>query len=452
MYTDTHTHLFLKNFADDIPAVIKRAIDQQIDIMIIPAIDMASSEEVMKLCGDYPGVYGAVGVHPHDCKDFSTQDLQKIAEFAQNPKIVAIGEIGLDYFYDFTPRNIQIDSFRAQLDLALKLDLPVIVHNRDSDEDMMKIMQSYAGAGLRAQFHCFGGSPALLEELVAMHHYISFTGNITFRKLDSIRELSLRVPLSQLLLETDSPFMTPVPHRGKRNEPAYIPLIAETHAQLRGLTKEEIGQVTTFNAFKFFGIQKTSGLTYTYKLGKALYINVSNRCNADCVFCARKENPVLHGYNLGMAKSEEPDASVYINEIKDPRQYSEIVFCGYGEPTIRWETIREVAIWVKANGGNTRINTNGHGNIINKRNIAPEMEAIIDSISISLNSHDKSQYANLMRLPETYYDEMLDFAQKCKPFVKDVVLSVVDYPEVDVTASKAVADSIGVQFRVRGYF
>lgn len=452
MFTDTHAHLYLKNFSEDLPQVMKRAKDAGIDLIILPSIDMNSTESVLRLCNEYPGVYGAVGVHPHDCKDFSEADVKRLAELAIDSKIIAIGEIGLDYFYDFTPREKQISAFTRQLDLALELDLPVIVHNRDSDEDMSRIMQRYAGSGLRAQFHCYSGSEDLLKQLIALHHYVSFTGNITFKKMDSIRNLSLLVPLPQLLLETDSPFMTPVPHRGKRNEPELIPLIAETHASLRGLTAKEIGEITTFNAFKFFGIKHSTGLTKTYQLGDALYINVSNRCNADCVFCARHTDPVLHGYNLKMSKTEEPAAAEYLSEIGDPKKYSEIVFCGYGEPSIRWDVVREVATRIKEQGGKTRMNTNGHGNLINKRDIAPEMAGVLDSVSISLNSHDKKQYAEIMRLPESYFEEMLRFAQACLPYVPEVVLSVVDYPGVDIEAAKQVAEATGTKFRVRGYF
>jgi TatD DNase family protein len=255
------------------------------------------------------------------------------------------------------------------------------------------------------------------------------------------------------MLETDSPFMTPVPFRGKRNEPAYVSYVAQQVADVHKISLEDVGRITSLNAFRFFGIGKAPKTNFTYLIGNSLYINVTNRCNADCTFCRRKEDPFLNGYNLGMKKSEEPPAEVYISEIGDPKKYDEIVFCGYGEPTIRWDVVKEVGRYVKANGGSTRINTNGHGNIINKKNITPEMKDIIDVVSISFNTFDSKQYAELMRVSEDHFEEMKKFAALAKLYVKKVVMSVVSLDEVEIEKSrKVVEEEIGVEFRVREYF
>ena len=193
-------------------------------------------------------------------------------------------------------------------------------------------------------------------------------------------------------------------------------------------------------------------LTYTYKIGESLYINVTNRCNADCVFCDRKGAATIEGYNLKMAKSEEPEAAVYLNEIGDPTKYKEIVFCGYGEPTIRWEVVKEIAKSVKENGGKTRINTDGHGNIINKRDITPEMEGLIDTVSISLNSVYPDQYAKLMRVEPEMHGEMIEFAKRASKYTH-VVMSIVGIDEVDAEAAKKfVTETMGVDFRERPFF
>ena len=194
------------------------------------------------------------------------------------------------------------------------------------------------------------------------------------------------------------------------------------------------------------------GLTYTYQIRDSLYINVTNRCNADCVFCDRKGAATIEGYNLKMAKSEEPDADAYIKEIGDPTKYKEIVFCGYGEPTIRWEIVKEVARYVKDNGGKTRLNTDGHGNVINKRDITPELEGLIDTVSISLNSVDPIQYAELMRVDPQMHAEMISFAKKADKY-SHVVMSIVGISEVDSQAAKKfVTEEMGVDFREREYF
>lgn len=453
MFIDTHSHLFYPNFEEDLDQVLHNAKQAGVSYILVPATDLSTAQRVIELTDKYEMVYGAVGVHPHDSKDWDSSFIQKIEVLAKHKKIVAIGEIGLDYYYDFSPKERQIEAFKSQIELALKLDLPVIIHNRDSDDDMMSIIRGYCGAGLKAQFHCFNSSIENAVELVNMNYMISFTGNITFKKADDLRNIAKHIPPAQLLLETDSPFMTPVPHRGKRNEPAYVKFIAEQIAELHNLRIEDVARITSFNAFRTYGIGSKPDTVFTYKLGEALYINVTNRCNANCVFCKRKDDPTLGGYNLGMERTDEPDAEVYIKEIGDPKNYKEIVFCGYGEPTIRWDVVKVVAKYIKENGGKTRLNTNGHGNAINKRDISPELSGIIDVVSISLNTFNPKQYSELMGLKVSYFNEMINFAKGAKQYVEKVVMSIVSVDEVDIERSRKIAEeNIGAEFRVREYF
>jgi len=453
MFINTHAHLFYPNLEEDLDEVIARAKQNLVEYILVPAADIKTSEQVIDLTEKYEMVYGAVGVHPHDTKNWNSSFISKIEKLAKNKKIVAIGEIGLDYYYDFSPKEKQIEAFKSQIDLALKLDLPVIIHNRDSDEDIMEIIRSYCGAGLKAQFHCFNGTLENAMELVGMNFMISFTGNVTFKKADNLRKILQHIPPENLLLETDSPFMTPVPHRGKRNEPANVKYIADQIAELHKLRLIDVARITSFNAFRTFGIGSKGESVFTYTLGNSLYINVTNRCNANCVFCKRKENPVLRGYNLGMERNDEPSADVYIKEIGDPKNYSEIVFCGYGEPTIRWEIVKQVSKFVKDNGGKTRLNTNGHGNVINKKDITPEMKGLIDEVSISLNTFDPKQYEELVGLETSYFDEMIDFAKKSKSFVEKVVMTIVSIDEIDIErARKITEEEIGAEFRIREFF
>ena len=453
MFIDTHAHLFFDNFKEDLNEVLNRAKENSVDYIIVPATDLKTAHEAISLSEKYEQIYATVGIHPHDTKDWNDSLINEIEKLAKHPKVVGIGEIGLDYYYDFSPKDQQIKAFKSQLDLSLKLNLPVVIHNRDSDADMMEIINSYCGSGLKAQFHCYNGSLKDAIELMKMNHFISFTGNITFKKSNELREILKKINLNHLMLETDSPFMTPVPHRGKRNEPAYVKLVAQQIADVHKISVEEVGNITSLNTFRFFGIGNVPKTSFTYLLDKSLYINVTNRCNADCTFCRRKEDPFLRGYNLGMKKSEEPQAEVYIKEIGDPKKFDEIVFCGYGEPTIRWDVIKKVAAYVKQNGGKTRINTDGHGNLINKKDITPEMKDLIDVVSISFNSADPKQYAELMRVSENHFEAMKEFAIKSKPFVKKVVMTVVSLDEVEIEKSrKVVVDDIGAEFRVRNYF
>ncbi len=452
MFIDTHAHLFFPNFNGEVDQIIERAHAAGVESIIVPATNLASSTQAIELAEKYDSIYAAVGIHPHDTKEWDDSLLKNIEDLSQHEKVVAIGEIGLDYYYDFSPKDVQLHAFEEQVDLAIEIDLPVIIHNRQANDDVMKIVRKYKNTPFRAQFHCFAGSISDARELIELRHYISFPGNVTFKKADNIRKVLSRVDLDSLLLETDSPFMTPVPHRGHRNEPSYIPLIADKIAEVHNLTVEDVARSTSYNAFRLFGIGEKLKPSYTYQIGESLYINITNRCNADCVFCDRKGEAIVKGYSLKMQKSEEPPAETYIKEIGDPKKYKEIVYCGYGEPTIRWDVVKQISKYVKDNGGSTRLNTDGHGNYINKRDITPELKGLIDSVSISLNSVDPEQYAQLMKVDPKMHAEMIDFSKKAKEY-SHVVLTIVGLSEIDTEkAKKFVTEEIGVEYREREYF
>lgn len=452
MFVDTHAHLFFPNFNGEIEDVLQRAKQADVNYILVPGTDISTSVKAVELAEKYDMIYAAVGVHPHETKEWKDDLIKDIEKLAKSRKVVAIGEIGLDYYYDFSPKDIQIHAFKSQIDLAIELDLPIIVHNRESNADMMEIAREYALSSLRAHFHCFAGSSSDAKELIGMNHFLSFPGNITFKKADNLRSILKSIPPEYLMLETDSPFMTPEPHRGKRNEPSYIPIIAEKISDIHSISVDNLARITSYNAYKLFGIGKSEKVTYTYKIKNSLYINVTNRCNADCTFCRRKDEAWVQGYTLKMKRTEEPPAKVYIDEIRDPKQYDEIVFCGYGEPTLRWNVVKEVAQYVKKNGGKTRLNTNGHGNVINHRDITPEFENLIDTVSVSLNTTDPEQYAKLMRVKPEMHGEMIDFAKKANRYSK-VVMTIVGLEDIDKEeARKFVTKKIGVEFREREYF
>jgi len=453
MFVDTHAHLFYENFNEDLEKVIQRAKENQIDYIIVPATDLQTAKAAIALSEKYDFIYSAVGVHPHETKDWNKNYLSELKDLITHDKVVAIGEIGLDYYYDFSPKEKQIEAFKDQIELSLEVNKPIIVHNRDSDKDMMEIIRYYSCNGLKAQFHCFNASLNDAIELIKMNHFISFTGNITYKKSELNRKILKTLDINHLLLETDSPFMSPNPYRGKRNEPSYLINSIKQISEIKNLSVEDVGKITSLNAFRIFGIGKKPATSFTYQLGNSLYINVTNRCNANCIFCRRETDPFINGYNLGMKKSEEPEPEVYIREIGDPKKYDEIVFCGYGEPTIRWEVVKKISEYVKANNGKTRLNTNGHGNLINNRDITPEMRGLIDTVSISLNSTDAKQYSELMRVDQKFYHSMIDFAKKSVQNVDRVVLSVVDLDEVEIEKARTlVEEEIKAEFRIRHYF
>jgi TatD DNase family protein len=304
----------------------------------------------------------------------------------------------------------------------------------------------------RGVFHCFSGNVADAWEVIRLGFVISFPGIITFAKAGLASEVAAGVSLEHFMLETDSPYLAPVPHRGSRNEPAHLPLIARKLAELQGLEAEDVVRSTTYTAHKIFGIGPPPEPVIVYPMKNALYVNLTIRCNADCLFCDRKGEAVIKGHNLRIER--EPEAAEVIEAIGDPTRYSEIVFCGYGEPTIRLEVLTEVARWVKSRGGKTRINTDGHGSVIHKRNIVPELVGLIDAVSISLNATEADRYGALMQIDgPRFFQAMIEFARESVRLLPRVVMTIVDLPEIDrERARELVEREIGAQFQIRPFF
>lgn len=251
---DTHSHLDFDRFDADRDAVIQRAREEDVCAIITIGIDYNSSLAAIKIAETYADVYAAVGVHPHDAKDMTDAHLAELKELLSHPKVVAIGEVGLDYHYDYSPRDVQRRVFRQFLELSLERQMPLIIHTRESDEDVLHIIQSRAKKGWRGVFHCFAGDEKMAFKVIDLGFLLSFTGNITFTKSTSVRVMA-QVPLDKLLIETDAPFMAPVPKRGKRNEPAFVKFVAAKIAETKSRAFDEVANITTQNAMDLFGIK-----------------------------------------------------------------------------------------------------------------------------------------------------------------------------------------------------
>ncbi|KXK50445.1 MAG: putative DNase [Chloroflexi bacterium OLB13] len=256
---DTHIHLNFDAYDEDRDAVIARAAAAGVARCINPGVDLETSRAGIDLAAAYPGViYAAVGYHPNSTAGFARAWLEPIRALASSPGVVSIGEIGLDYYWDKSPKPDQFAAFEAQLELAAELNLPVIIHNREASEDVIRILESWAGelsGTLREApgvLHSVSAPAELVERALAAGFYIGFTGPITYKNADQTRRIAAAAPLERILVETDGPFLTPVPHRGKRNEPAYIPLIVERLASVRQLPLAQIAEATTVNAERLF--------------------------------------------------------------------------------------------------------------------------------------------------------------------------------------------------------
>ena len=258
MLIDTHCHLNSEDYDADRAEVIAKATANSVTRIINPAVDLATGDQVLALCAAYSNIFAAVGIHPNSSASFSAADLEAIEIQAQNSKVVAVGEIGLDYYRDWSPKDKQKIAFEAQLDLAAKLELPVIIHNREASEDILPILANWVSGlpeslrGRPGVFHSFSAPRQAAEQALTLGFYLGFTGPITYKNADDLRAIASRVPLDRLLVETDGPYLTPQPHRGKRNEPAYVRFTAERLAALRNMPDEALFAATTQNAERLF--------------------------------------------------------------------------------------------------------------------------------------------------------------------------------------------------------
>jgi TatD DNase family protein len=263
MFVDSHAHIDGEEFDADREEVLARASEAGVGVILnVGTGDPTGGqlERAVELAEKYAGIYAAAGVHPHDAKLYDDAAAERVERLVRgSSRVVAWGEIGLDYHYDNSPRDAQREVFQRQLRQAREASLPVIIHSREADEDTIAILEEewrdYARAGV---LHCFGGGAWMAERAVALGFYVSFAGNVTFKKAEPLREVARLVPLERMLIETDCPFLAPVPHRGRRNEPAYVAATARVLAELRGVDVDEFARVTTSNFARLFGVELPS--------------------------------------------------------------------------------------------------------------------------------------------------------------------------------------------------
>lgn len=256
MLFDSHAHIDAKRFDEDRDDVIKRAKANGVQLIMNPGVDLESSKKAIALADKYREVYAAVGYHPHEAKLMDDTILKLLKSMASHEKVKAIGEIGLDYHYDHSPRKIQKEWFIKQIRLAKELNLPVIIHDRDANADTLTILKREDAFKNGVLMHCYSGSKELAEEYIKLGAYISLAGPVTFKNAKKPKAVAKVVPLNRLMIETDSPYLTPEPNRGKRNESAYVEYICNQIAQLKGVSFDTVARETTANAKRFFRIDE----------------------------------------------------------------------------------------------------------------------------------------------------------------------------------------------------
>ncbi|MCX5666183.1 MAG: YchF/TatD family DNA exonuclease, partial [Candidatus Omnitrophica bacterium] len=341
MIVDTHCHLDFKDFDADREAVLDRAVKAGVARIINVGSSLLGSRRAAELANKHEIIYASVGVHPHDASSVTDKVYEELKALAGNKKVVAIGEVGLDYYRNLSAKDKQIEAFKKFIHLAGSLKLPLIIHSREASQDLIDILRSEKTKEQTGVIHCFSGDEKFLKECLALGLNISFTCNLTFKKALALREVAKTVPIEKVLLETDAPYLAPEAMRGKRNEPAYLTYLVDEWVKLTGLSKEDIERITTHNANELFklGLKKESS-KIAYEIRDSLYLNITNECTNKCNFCVRTQTSFVKGHNLRLDK--EPTVEEILKAAGDVKRYREIVFCGYGEPTTRLEVVKAV--------------------------------------------------------------------------------------------------------------
>ena len=448
---DSHAHIYYRDFSGDFDDMLKRAEDAGVAAILVVGTDIESSRQSVELAEKYPQLYAAVGVHPHDAGRVTDACYDIIRALpVSSQKVVAIGEIGLDFYRDRSPRDLQEIVFRRFLKMAAELDKPVIIHDRDAHDRVMTIIREESVR--KGVLHCFSGDAAMAADAAALGFHISIPGTITYPANQNLRDLVSAVSIDRMLIETDCPYLTPVPHRGKLNEPAFVRLTAEKLAEVKGLTLEDVARITTKNAGDLFGINLWDQSTkIAYRIRNSLYLNITNRCSNRCSFCPKFDDLTVKGHNLML--ESEPSFDEVMTAIGQPSEIDEVVFCGFGEPLIRLDLVKQVAGELKRRGFRIRINTDGQANQVHGRDILPELAGLVDGISVSLNAADAATYCRLCNTPygEAGFRSVCDFIRTATGHIPQVIASAVTVPGVDMEACRNLAESLGAEFRVREY-
>ena len=251
---DTHTHLDFDQYDGDRNNVILRAKENNVKAMITIGIDLETSKRSIEIAQKHTNVFASVGIHPHDAGKATQEDIDELETLITHPKVVAIGEVGLDFYHNLSARDVQRKTLKMFLDWSLTKEYPLIIHTREADEDILNIIREKSKTGWRGVFHCFSGDAKMAEQVMEMGFHISFTGNVTFKNSHSVHVMK-NIPVEKLMIETDSPFMAPVPHRGKRNEPAFVNQVAQKIAEVKGIETDEVAKITSQNAINLFGLK-----------------------------------------------------------------------------------------------------------------------------------------------------------------------------------------------------
>ncbi|MHC4250165.1 MAG: TatD family hydrolase [Planctomycetota bacterium] len=466
MLVDTHAHLQAEEFKGEEAEVIERSRAADVRVILTAGISVDSSRRAVEIANAEDGMYAAVGVQPNELGEAPPDWARRIRAMAEQPKVKAIGETGMDLYRDRTGPEQQRAALTKHLEMAQELDLPVILHSRAAGKEVLDVLEDFYGGGrVRGVMHCFTDKEPVMRRAVELGLHISFAGPLTYPISRKNREIVKKVPDGRLLIETDSPYLGAQPVKHRRNEPAYLRFVATKVAEMRRLSPRDVSRITTLNADNLFGLGVADrSPKIAYGIRSMLYLNITNRCTNSCTFCPRVWGEadekdelrrgagyLVKGHNLRLDK--EPTAQEVIAAMGEISPYREVVFCGFGEPTLRLDVLLEVAKHVRALGQRVRLDTNGHGSLHHDRSIVPDLTEAVDAVSVSLNTATPEEYVKLCRPErgEAAFKAMVDFIKEAADRIPEVTVTAVDVPGIDMKAVKRLAKELKVRFHTRPY-
>lgn len=451
---DTHCHLDHPDFDVDLSAVWEDAQRQGVHYAIIPATNYASFEKAARIAGQYPGLWAAAGLHPHEASRAKTE-LPLIRKMLEQGAAIAVGETGLDYHYKYSTPEEQQAAFRHQIELALEFHLPLIIHVREAWEDARATLERYDLSSSKIVFHAFSGDEDDAQWVLEHGGFIGIGGVVTFARAERLTAIVRTFPRERILLETDAPYLTPEPYRGRRNLPAYVGLVAERLATLWGVPVAEVRAQTSLTARQVFGLPRGGKGQAVYRLKDSLYINMTNRCPNRCTFCLCCGLSGIGGAELWLDLEPTVDEVLAVFDAESRiNQPTEVVFCGFGEPAARWRDVYRVGKALRLRGMKLRLDSNGLGNLLNGRDITPEVAEVMDAVSVSLNAPDAATYHRTChpRFPDAFA-AVVDFIKSCVAHgivtTATAVAGVID--DEAMMATGDLAQSLGAGFRKRNW-
>lgn len=447
---DTHCHLYSGDLQKDTEGVLARARRSGVRQFLVPGIDIASSRTAARLAAQYDGVWAAAGIQPTNVPDCGDEVLGELKRLLLESGVIAVGETGLDCYHDQTTLSAQIEWLHLHIVLAEDLGYPLVLHSRSAEDRLLEELPT--DLDVPVILHCYTGSQGIALKAVDRGYYIGFAGPLTYKSNDELRELVRLLPADRILVETDSPWLSPEPFRGSVNEPARVGLVADAVASSRGLSREEARSLLWRNSLDALllapGCRRTDLL---YRLGNNLYANITGRCNCDCIFCLRFRQDGVGGYYLKHREEPSSDRLKACFELLEPGWFEELVFCGFGEPTQRGDLLIELASIARRKGYRTRLDTNGLAlELMHERKVR-KLLGCFDRVSVSLNESSEKGYGKICRTGyQDPWGSLLRFISLSKRTGCQTTLTAVRYPGVDLTGAENLAGELGLPFRIRG--